>query len=78
MRRKRWEEMSEREVVELKRNQCMKCVYLSKSSPSSISNATCDYILIVGHSRGCPPTECVQKGILKRGKRKGGESEYGL
>lgn len=74
MRRKRWKEMSEREVVELKRNQCMKCVYLSKSSPSSISNAT----LIVGHSRGCPPTECVQKGILKRGKRKGGESEYGL
>jgi hypothetical protein len=56
MRIKRWKEMSEREVVELKRNQCMKCVYLSKSSPSSISNATCDYILIVGHSRGCPPT----------------------
>ena len=44
MRIKRWKEMSEREVVELKRNQCMKCVYLSKSSPSSISNATCDYI----------------------------------
>ena len=41
MRIKRWKEMSEREVVELKRNQCMKCVYLSKSSPSSISNATC-------------------------------------
>lgn len=30
MRIKRWKEMSEREVVELKRNQCMKCVYLSK------------------------------------------------
>lgn len=47
MRIKRWKEMSEREVVELKRNQCMKCVYLSKSSPSSISNATVIIFLLL-------------------------------
>lgn len=47
MRRKRWKEMSEREVVELKRNQCMKCVYLSKSSPSSILLPVIIFLLLV-------------------------------
>lgn len=64
MRKKRWKEISEREVTELKRNQCMECAYISKGSPSSISNATCDYILITGRPRGCLPTECVKRKIF--------------
>lgn len=76
MRRKRWKEMSEREVVELKRNQCRECMYFSKYSPSSIVNATCDYIFVEGHSRGYLPTECIKRKIFVpdsgKGKRRVG------
>ena len=76
MKKKRWKEISEREVIELKHNQCKECMYFSKYSPSAIANATCDYIFIKGNSRGCLPTECVKRGVFilndGRGKRRVG------
>ena len=33
------------------------------------TNATCDYILIEEHSRGCDPRDCVKNGIFKKKAR---------
>lgn len=69
MRIKAWEEMTDKEINDLKTNQCKKCMYFSKYNPTAIRWATCDYIFAMGHSRGCSPLECVEKGIfVKHGK----------
>lgn len=63
---KPWDEMTEKEIIRLKRNQCIKCKYFTRISTDSIAGGTCDYIGIVGHRRGCSPLECVAKGIFKK------------
>ena len=67
--RKPWGELSEAEIREVKMKWCNKCYYRSKINGESCysSSFTCDYILIVGHSRGCDPRDCVEKGVYKPG-----------
>ena len=61
-----WRDYSDRDVAELKRRQCVKCDYYSMGGAANfINHGTCDYILIHKHSRGCPPYECIEKGIFK-------------
>ena len=57
------------EIIGLKRRQCSKCDYYSKSENAWSTNATCDYILIEEHSRGCDPRDCVKNGIFKKKAR---------
>lgn len=62
---KKWSEMTEQEVNRLKQQQCMKCEYYSRLAGDGVNHATCEYITRVGHSRGCSPLECKQKGIFE-------------
>lgn len=65
--RKKWGALSGNEISSIKTYQCSKCRYYSKLSPGAYkTNATCDYILIEGHSRGCDPRDCVKNGLFKR------------
>lgn len=65
--RKKWEELSENEILNTKAHQCSKCRYYSKLNAGTCkANTTCDYILIEGHSRGCDPRDCIKKGFFKR------------
>ena len=65
--------MSEKEINDLKRRQCVKCQYLSRAGANTdrtaVAQLTCDYIAVHGHTRGCDPRDCVEKGVFK--KRKG-------
>ena len=64
--------MSEKEINDLKRRQCVKCQYLSRAGANTDRTAvalTCDYIAVHGRARGCDPRDCVEKGVFK--KRKG-------
>lgn len=61
-----WRDYSDRDVTVLKRRQCVKCDYLSTNGAANLlTHTTCDYILDHKHIRGCPPYECVEKGIFK-------------
>lgn len=74
MKKKPWKEMTEKEINKLKTDQCSRCIYLSGSigrSKTVFANRTCDYIAHHGHSRGCSPLECVEKGIFKPIKKEG-------
>lgn len=64
---KRWREYTTEEITRLKEKQCVKCEYYSHGGGGrdNIISGTCDYILIHKHSRGCPPYECVERGIFK-------------
>ena len=67
--RKPWREMTPIEITKLKQAQCIKCKYFAMAgvgNEENVSNKTCDYILIVGHSRGCDPRDCVNAGIFKK------------
>lgn len=69
---KKWSEMTQAEIDKLKREQCVKCKYLSGERNYGLTRQTCDYIGITGRSRGCSPLECQEKGIFKEwdGKRR--------
>lgn len=67
--RKPWEELKRAEIADLKRRQCSKCDYYSKTENAWSASATCDYILIEEHSRGCDPRDCVKNGIFKKKER---------
>ena len=67
--RKPWEELKRAEIADLKRRQCSKCDYYSKTENAWSVSATCDYILIEEHSRGCDPRDCVKNGIFKKKSR---------
>ena len=74
-----WARMTDAEISEHKNNVCVKCHYYSFGSGGnnepSRRYGLCDYILIEGHSRGCSPFECVEKGIFvrkSRGRKKKG------
>ncbi|MCI5650371.1 MAG: hypothetical protein MR332_13280 [Fusicatenibacter sp.] len=58
--KKRWSEMKADEILEIKKNQCRFCRYANRNNvgEDNLSNLYCDYIGIVGHSRGCRPDEC--------------------
>lgn len=63
--------LKEEEVLERKKKVCKKCEYYSIIGDRvSIKNSTCDYILKVGHSRGCDPRDCVERGIFKQKKER--------
>lgn len=68
--KREWSSLSEAEILQTKRENCINCVY-SKTS-SGASEATCDYAYMTGHRRGCLPAECREKGIFKarRGRRR--------
>lgn len=68
---KPWPEMTEAEIIQLKRQQCKKCVYYSQGCSSAKSTGTCEYLKIEGHSRGCSPLECKTKGKFRPKARKG-------
>ena len=49
MKKKPWNEMSEKDILRLKRDQCIKCAYLSGQiggNKRASSNRVCDYIAI--------------------------------
>ena len=71
MDRKSWEELKNSEIFRLKKHQCAKCHYYSTLNKGAYrTNATCDYILIEGHSRKCDPRDCIVKGRFKPKNRK--------
>lgn len=61
---KKWCEMTPKEIYQLKRNQCSKCYYFSKTQGNHLQAGTCDYLAIEGHSRGCNPLECKTKEVF--------------
>ena len=77
--RKKWGDMSEKEINDLKRRQCVKCQYLSSAGANpdrTVATLTCDYIAVHGHTRGCDPRDCIEKGVFK--KRKGARRKRAL
>lgn len=77
--RKPWKDMSEKEINDLKRRQCVKCQYLSRAGVNAdrtVACLTCDYIAVHGHTRGCDPRDCVKKGVFK--KKKGARRKRAL
>lgn len=77
--RKPWGDMSEKEINDLKRSQCVKCQYLSRAGVNmdrTVAAMTCDYIAVHGHTRGCDPRDCIEKGVFK--KRKGARRKRAL
>lgn len=62
---KKWSDMTPNEIVQLKRQQCSKCYYFSRSAGGQICTGICDYLSIVGRSRRCSPLDCKEKGIYK-------------
>lgn len=68
----KWSEMTEHDIMILTQKQCRKCKYLSRPNGECVASSTCDYIDMEGHSRGCSPLECKQKGIFtpRQGSRK--------
>lgn len=67
-----WSQISSRAICKLKRSQCVKCQYSSGMGVDkhNVSNMTCDYLLIVGHSRGCSPINCAKFEPRTRRKRR--------
>lgn len=69
--RKPYKDLTKKEILDRKEKVCVKCKYSSVTSKRKQKDAkdmgyvTCDYILIVGHSRGCDPRDCVEKGIFE-------------
>ena len=63
---KKWSDMTEKEIIEHKKKQCVNCEYLSSENiKDRLPAMTCDYLLIVGHRRGCSPLDCMIYGAFK-------------
>lgn len=60
MKKTAWKLMKATDILKLKRNRCRFCIYAGRSAINydDFGMMTCDYILIEGHSRGCPPDRC--------------------
>ncbi len=72
---KLWREYTSKEITDNKRKYCVKCVYCTSNieavENSNLSSLTCDYIGIIGHSRGCSPMDCARfEKKPKNGRRK--------
>lgn len=69
--RKPHKDLTKAKLYKRKSQVCIKCKYSSITStrkqkdPKDMGRVTCDYILIVGHSRGCDPRDCVEKGVFE-------------
>lgn len=69
--RKPYQNLTRIEIYRRKQNVCVNCEYFSRegvgNSGKNVSNKTCDYLLINGHSRGCDPRDCVKKRSVQNG-----------
>ena len=61
-KRKPWKKLTPQEIQNLTNRQCTDCKFYPKSNGTSGKMQTCDYIFMVGHSRGCDPRDCVKEG----------------
>lgn len=69
--KKKFYQMTDREVTEFKRKQCARCIYFSRDGSGSLGSATCEYSKFYNCLRPCSPLDCKTKGIFKpRGSRK--------
>lgn len=66
---KKWSEMTEAEINQLKSRQCIRCAYLIRQTGNHYATMMCDYILIEGHRRGCSPLECMGGAFKSKHKR---------
>ena len=48
------------EVTEEKTVRCSEAIKTCEYAGRTLGKPTCDYAIIVGHSRGCPPEQCTQ------------------
>ena len=62
--RKKWAELTEKEINEIKRKQCLNCKWFSRGTGGYKGASTCDYGAEHSHSRGCDPRDCVSEGIF--------------
>lgn len=69
----RWRSMTDKEILDFKRNICSNCEYLGRTEGAStyIGNTLCMYADIVKHCRHCSPLDCVEKGYFKQRVTKG-------
>lgn len=71
---KPWRELTAQEINSIKREKCVHCAYSNRygysGSIDNISLVTCDYIGIVGHSRGCRPDVCDKFVRRQEGQRR--------
>ena len=71
---KPWRDLTAREINAIKREKCLHCIYANRYGYSrdteNISMVTCDYISIVGHSRGCRPDACDKFVRRQEGQRR--------
>lgn len=74
---KPWPEMTEAEIIQLKRQQCKKCVYYSRGCSSDQRTGTCQYSEKERHSRGCSPLECKTKGKFRPKAGRGEKDDPG-
>ena len=61
-KRKPWIKLTPQEIQNLTNCQCTDCKFYPKSNGTSGKMQPCDYIFMVGHSRGCDPRDCVKEG----------------
>lgn len=69
-----WKDVTEAQIVAIKKRDCEKCYYSSHNASSKTSvktSMTCDYMLITGKMRGCMPGECRNLGIFLSQSQKG-------
>lgn len=58
--KKKWRDYTAKDVQDIVKERCMNCPYSSRTQWKNFGLASvyCDYLSIVGHSRGCMPYEC--------------------
>lgn len=63
-------ELTDREVTQLKREQCMKCIYVQGcTGKANVQEMVCNYLEIMRCRRPCSPLECKEKGVFIQKKR---------
>lgn len=57
---KRWKDYTAEDIRDIVKERCLKCPYSSRTQWKNFGLASvyCDYLSIMGHSRGCMPYEC--------------------
>ena len=60
--RKPWKEMTEEDIAKIRLEKCVMCRYSAGVDERTKRKrpwiATCDYVLLEGHSRGVRPEDC--------------------
>lgn len=59
-RKKRWSDYTSKDVAVIVKERCVNCPYVNTTQCHNygIGCVYCDYLSIVGHSRGCMSYEC--------------------